>query len=126
MSDFEEGQPEETLDAEEMEPIRATVLTKALNLTYGDRNEKYGNPVENHNNILYIWRAYCYARFGIAPRTEESFDAEDMMMFNVCIKLARIAQRKGDQSDSYVDMAAYVAMSAEASQARQPQKEGNN
>lgn len=92
---------------------RIEILTKAAELTQGDRNKTYGDPYDNHTNIAALWNAYM----GIRTQwrhVQQPFDAEDVMIMMALMKVARVAQRLGNPTDSLIDACAYIAMASEA------------
>lgn len=92
---------------------RERILDTAIALTLGDRTTEYGDPTQNCTNIASLWDAY------VTIRTESHMkefhpDAEDVQLLMVLMKCARAAQRRTPSPDTFVDMAAYSAMAAEA------------
>lgn len=99
---------------------REVILERARELTTGDRNRVYGDPVYNHENIAGLWNAYITTR----SRSEDwdgDIDAEDVAMMQVLLKVTRIAQRRGhedDARDSFVDLCGYAAIAGECRERR--------
>lgn len=83
-------------------PLRVACLDTAIQLTAGDRNAAYGEPVENHRHIAAIFAAITGHK--LTPR--------DVALFHVATKLARLAKNSGHQ-DSYVDAMAYLGIAYE-------------
>ena len=86
----------------DLKPIRAHVLETALDLTCGDRNKQYGDPLENHQDIARLWTAYLSTP--ISPK--------DVAIMMALVKIAR-AKRPEPHRDNYVDAAAYLAIAGE-------------
>lgn len=97
--------------------IRKDILDKALALTMGDRNKQYGDPTMNHANIAAMWNAYMGVRANYIQTLDDIlFDAEDVMLMMALLKIARLAQRLGDDGsrvDSVMDAVNYIAMTIE-------------
>ena len=81
---------------------RIDILGQAAELTLGDRNDSYGDPFPNHDNIARIWSV-------ILGRTIEPFEVALCM---AGLKIARLSGNPANQ-DSYVDGAAYMAIAGE-------------
>lgn len=85
---------------------RKYVLDAAHDLIYGERNEQYGDPVENHTNIGLIWGGIL----GTDP-----IPAAVVAAMMAGVKLARIGYTPNHE-DSWIDLAAYAAIGGEASE----------
>lgn len=81
---------------------RGRVLKDASALTHGDRNDAYGDPVDNHEHIARIFNAI----------TGRDLSAREIVLVHEATKLARRA-RNPRHYDSYVDNAAYVGIEFE-------------
>ena len=77
-------------------PLRACLLKEAEELTVGDRNRDYGDPVENMQHIADIFNAW----------TGRDLTAREIAQVMVATKLSR-SQISPDHRDSYVDAMAY-------------------
>lgn len=89
------------------EPLRASILSEALNLTCGDRQKDYGDPRPNQalaGKIKILLREY--ATRDISPEEWESLDM-------VVSKLSRIVTGPKPKRDNYTDGAAYFSMAGE-------------
>lgn len=84
------------------QPLRVACLETAAELTAGDRNRAYGEPVENHLHIAAIFAAI----------TGHQLSARDVALFHVATKLARLAKNERHQ-DSYIDAMAYLGIAYE-------------
>lgn len=80
---------------------RGEILSCAFDLTYGNRNKDYGEPVENFRETGEILQA-------IASVPLMSPD-EVVLLSHIATKLARIRHSPMHQ-DSYVDLINYVAI----------------
>ena len=77
-------------------------LKEADTLVSGQRHKDYGDKTENHKNIAKLWSAYLNV----------SVEAHDVAILMILLKIART--KVGAVSrDTYVDMAAYSAISGE-------------
>lgn len=83
-------------------PDRANILNEARDLTCGDRNASYGEPVENHAHIARIFNAI----------TGRDLSAREIALVQQATKLARRAKNPTHR-DSYVDGAAYTGIEYE-------------
>lgn len=81
---------------------RIELLSEAIELTGGDRNEAYGDPVLNHQHIADIFNAV----------TGRNLSAREIVLVHVATKLARRA-RNPTHRDSYVDGMAYTGIEYE-------------
>lgn len=87
----------------EPRPTRAEVLDKA-DYAVADRGKRHGEPEENFGRIARLWEQHVLGRHGI----QIVFDAHDVAMMMVCMKLARL-QSNPSHLDSWVDVAGYAA-----------------
>lgn len=83
-------------------PLRAVLLGEAQALTCGDRQGAYGEPVENHRHIAAVFNA----------ATGRDLTAREAALFQVCVKIARLAKNPTHR-DSYVDGMAYLGIAYE-------------
>lgn len=68
-----------------------------------NRGENYGSPSENFARIAQLWTAY----------TNVDFAVEDVGVMMMLVKLGRLMENPHHQ-DSWVDIAGYSAITAEA------------
>lgn len=92
---------------------RENILNTARNLTCGDREKSYGDPVDNLGDTADLWTAYLIAKHRGTTLDENTFrlTAEDVAWMNVLIKAAR--SFKSLKDDNYIDAAAYAAIAGE-------------
>lgn len=86
---------------------RLDLLHTAIDLTGGDRNETYGEPVANHEHIARIFNAM----------TGREFTSRDVALVHMATKLARLC-RNSQHIDSHVDLMAYVGIAYECANAQ--------
>ena len=86
----------------EVSNVRKEVLTDAIKVTCGPREQEYGSPKENFERIASYWSVYK----GI------EFTAPDIAMMMALLKVARI-QGSNPSMDSFIDLAGYAACAAE-------------
>lgn len=86
---------------------RSEILDTAKKMVCGDREEDYGTPENNFQNIADLWKAYK----GV------EFSALDVAMMMALLKIARI--KAGTKVDSFVDLAGYAACGGEIAQPHQ-------
>jgi hypothetical protein len=82
---------------------RDSVLLEAHNVIHGARSRDYGAALDNHTATADMLSAYLRRKYGIAV----SLTAEDVCLFNVLQKVARLANTP-DHRDSLVDIAGYA------------------
>jgi hypothetical protein len=79
------------------------ILLEADGLIHGDRNSAYGHPLDNHSTTAAMLTAFLRRKYGGAI----TLDADDVCMFNILQKAARLANTPGHR-DSLVDIAGYA------------------
>lgn len=84
---------------------RHDILTEADSLIHGDRQSHYGTPQENFARIASIWSVIL----GHMVRPDQ------VALCMAGLKLARLAN--GPHLDSYIDVAGYIAIAGELSDA---------
>lgn len=83
--------------------IRKDILNEAMRCVCSQREEDYGTPEDNFNQISKLWNAYL---------GDNVTDAHDVAMMMALLKIARI--RSGvHKCDSYIDLAGYAACGGE-------------
>lgn len=82
--------------------IRGNLLRKALQLTEGDRQATYGDPIHNLTKMAQM----CSAYFDV------EISANDVAIIMVFAKLSRVPASPTHE-DNYVDGAAYFAIAGE-------------
>ena len=81
---------------------RGEILKEAHRLTHGDRDKNYGTPYQNHLRIAKIWSVIL----GIEVTPSQ------VALCMAGVKIARLVETP-DHLDSFVDGAAYLAISGE-------------
>jgi len=89
-------------------PLRVSCLEEAANLTAGDRNKTYGDPVQNMQHIADIFNAW----------TGRDLTAREVAQMHTATKMAR-SQSTATHRDSYVDSMAYRGIEMECAIAAQ-------
>ena len=91
---------------------RGEVLRQAEALMYGDRQEDYGKPYENHRRIAVLWSSYLGTE--VSP-----------MQVAICMALVKIARLQQNfeysKDDTFVDLAAYASIAAELAEVKRNQ-----
>lgn len=89
---------------------RQILLADALQITSHDRNQAYGNPEDNFQNIADRWNLYLLARFRGAVVDENQFQltAQDVGLMMIDMKMARLSTNMNHR-DSLLDIAGYAA-----------------
>jgi len=85
---------------------RGKILDEAKRLTSTDRQETYGDPYINHKRIADLWSAYL----------ETEISPSQVALCLCLVKIARLIETP-DHLDSFIDLAAYAAISGEISDA---------
>jgi len=95
-------------------PLRARILHEGAKLTTGDRNEQYGDPVDNMQSIGALWSAYLIGKHRGETVDEHSFElsGEDVAHMLTLMKIARTFG-PATHYDNFVDSAAYQAIAGE-------------
>jgi len=94
----------------------AEVLSKALELTGGDRAKTHGDKRQNHQNIANLWNAYL----GIAADADtigvltRPLTAADVATLMCLLKIARMKSGTFNL-DNFIDLAGYAGVAAECS-----------
>ena len=81
---------------------RADILSKAHDAVQS-RGKDYGSPAENFERIAAIWSAYADIEFSV----------EDVGIMMMIVKISRLMETPAHE-DSWVDLAGYAAITAEA------------
>jgi len=82
------------------EPVEEDILLEALRLTSGDRQNQYGPPEQDFTRTAAMWSAL------FADKLSRPFEARDVAMAMICLKLSRETHRR--KRDSAVDIAGYA------------------
>ena len=81
---------------------RGEILDEANRLTHGDRDKNYGTPYQNHLRIAKMWSVVL----------EKEITPSQVALCMATVKIARLIETP-DHLDSFVDGAAYLAISGE-------------
>lgn len=83
---------------------RKEILDEANRLTHGDREKNYGSALTNHQRIASLWSTFLQTE--ITPA-----------QVAICMGLVKVARliETPDHLDSFIDLAAYSAISGEIS-----------
>lgn len=79
-----------------------SILDQAAKITSKDRQEKYGHPADNFNNIADSWNTYLNAR----PEPQAEVNARDVGMMMILLKVMRDAHMI--DIDDLIDIAGYA------------------
>lgn len=81
-----------------------SILDKAAVIIHGDREQTYGKPGKNLNNIAQQWRLFLLQKYGV----DVELDAEDVCwMMSDLKKVRQMNQRK---EDNLVAAAGYIGL----------------
>lgn len=84
------------------------ILEQTAKLVSGDRHQKHGDKIVNHENIARLWEAYLRNKF----RLTVTILPEDVANLMALLKIAR-TQAGQHNIDDYVDACGYVSISGE-------------
>lgn len=84
---------------------RSDILQEAMGLISGDRDNSYGDPVENFQTIADFW--YVYLMRTISARGELIIKAHDVAVLMALVKIARMPWTP-DKRDHWADLAGYT------------------
>lgn len=82
-----------------------TVLEEAQRIIYGDREQTYGHPAKNFENIARLWNAYITVKHDPA-KGHPTLDTDDVAMMMTLMKIAR--QTHKSTRDNIVDAIGYL------------------
>ncbi len=85
-----------------------SILEEAHDIIYGDREQTYGNPAKNLENIANLWEMYLRGR-GVLDENCDGLFAQDVALMMILLKTARLINTP-DHRDSLVDIAGYAAL----------------
>lgn len=86
------------------------ILEKAAAAVDGDRQNDYGNPIDNHattGKLVDVWMGRFLTSGGLYSLTTAQRLAVETIAFNIMQKLSRLANSP-DHIDSLVDLAGYA------------------
>jgi len=83
--------------------VEPTILEKANDIIFGERNKAYGHPQDNFQRIADLWHAFLQGKYGACHR----LSPEDVAVLNILQKVARLEHTPGHQ-DSLIDIAGYA------------------
>ena len=87
--------------------IGSDIFEIAKKIVNGHRQDDYGSPEDNFQNIANYWNAYFKQ---VADDREDGLTAEDVAIMMVLFKIARLGH--GYTKDSVVDICGYSAIYA--------------
>lgn len=105
------GTPEAIWRGTNEPPHRAQLLDTARDLTCGERNKDYGDPVTNMNDIAKLFNT----------RTGHHISGREVAIMMQCVKQARRATSP-THKDSYIDDMAYIGIEYECALAEEKKK----
>ena len=92
-----------------------SILTEALRVTGGDRQENYGHPLANHQRIADLWNGYLMAKQvnpdGTRVTTQLSIMPTDVVSMMILLKVAR--ELHTSKRDNFTDLAGYARCGAQ-------------
>lgn len=90
------------------DPARVRILKQGVDLTSGDRNVAYGDPLISMRDTAAMWTAFIKTKYGMGV----GLTAEDAAHMMQLLKITR-TYRGVYREDNYVDNATYGAMAGE-------------
>lgn len=85
---------------------RAMILETAAKIVTGNREQEYGSPEDNFNQIANLWNSFLEARQG------KRLTGADVAIMMILFKIGRLATGAGSV-DTWVDIAGYAACGGE-------------
>lgn len=85
-----------------------TVIDKAKEIIYGDREKTYGTPDKNLKVVARMWSAYLESRINMRNLPVE-LNAKDVCWMMTLLKTARAAHDQTHE-DNAVDAIGYIAL----------------
>lgn len=85
---------------------RRSLLNEAADLVDGDRNNQYGDPVEDFSRTAQYWTTYLSSRMNNCDWLH--LDAHDVAVMMSLLKISRLSWSP-DKRDHWVDLAGYAA-----------------
>ena len=89
------------------------ILDKAKELVSGDRHQKHGDKVANHENIARLWTSYLQNK----TKLNIVVLPEDVANLMILLKVAR-TQAGEHNLDDYVDTCGYASIAGEIAEKR--------
>ena len=89
------------------------ILDKAKKLVSGDRHQKHGDKVVNHENIARLWSSYLQNK----TQLNINLMPEDVANLMILLKVAR-SQAGEHNIDDYVDTCGYASIAGEIAEKR--------
>ncbi len=83
----------------------SNILTEAHDIIHGDREQTYGNPAVNLENIAELWRTFLAGKHNV----QLSLMIEDVVMMMILVKMARLMNSPRHR-DSLIDIAGYAGL----------------
>lgn len=79
------------------------MLIQAYNLISGQRQQDYGDKLQNFSQIAMLVQGYLSPKL----QPDKAITPEDIAMIMVCVKMARLS-KSPDHEDSILDVAGYA------------------
>lgn len=99
-----------------MSTYRGDLLRTGISLTEGDRQEQYGECVQNMQDIADLWSAYLRPLLRRFDPGQIELTGEDAAHMCTLMKIAR-TYNSGHKDDNFIDGANYQAIAGECSAA---------
>lgn len=92
------------------EYTRGCILTEALRVINGERQDAYGSPENNFSTIAGFWKEYLAGKYDF----DFALSPDDVGIMMALMKIARIITGTATH-DSFVDAAGYIGLAADLS-----------
>ena len=92
------------------------ILEQAKKLVSGDRHNKHGDKIVNHENIARLWSGYLQNK----TQLKINLLPEDVANLMILLKVAR-SQAGQHNIDDYVDTCGYASIAGEIAEKREDQ-----
>ena len=100
-----------------------TILDKAKDIIWGDREKTYGSPARNLQVVADFWENFLHAR-GHWNSDSHGLTPEDVCLMMGLLKIARLTNSPGHE-DSLVDLCGYTALIERVKDADLTQAQGD-
>lgn len=107
------------VDRAQQVPVREQALLRAQDAIMGDRNNSYGDPIDDFKRTADALTAMGYGKRYRGPDFDNQYivplEPHDIAIIQIMVKLSRLAETP-TKHDSWVDVAGYAGCGAEVAE----------